>query len=114
MPELENFRGTKKNGNKVKIVEVDSPEESVMEVINSIPESSGNIGIIARTNSQIDTISSLLSDSAILKASFSDMPENGVTMALIISSGRSYRIPFKNAVISFFAWFIVCTFESLE
>lgn len=118
VPELENFRGTKKNGNKVKIVEVDSPEESVMEIINSIPMSSGNIGIIARTNSQIDTISSLLdrynidysSDSnvhtinqakkditAFLKGILYDRPDDIINAMVTPFSGISLKEAFKIA-----------------
>ncbi len=60
VPELENFKGVKEKGEKVKIVETDLPEGAILEIINGIAGSDGNIGIIARTNSQIDTISSLL------------------------------------------------------
>jgi DNA helicase-2/ATP-dependent DNA helicase PcrA len=60
VPELENFTGVKDTGNKVRIIESDIPEESVIGIINDMPESEKNIGIIARTNAQIETISSML------------------------------------------------------
>jgi DNA helicase-2/ATP-dependent DNA helicase PcrA len=116
VPELKNFKGVKEKGNSVKIVETDSPEESIIGIINSIPESSGNIGIIARTNSQIDMISSMLdrynfdysSDSNIhtvnqakkditnfFKGIFYDDPDDIINAIITPFSGISLKEAFK-------------------
>ncbi len=59
--ELNNFNGIKGNGEPVKIIETDNPENSIIEIINEIEKKSDkNICIIARTNDQIDKISNIL------------------------------------------------------
>ena len=118
VPELENFRGIKEIGSKVKVIESGSPEESVMGIINSIPESDGNIGIIARTNAQIDEISAMLdrynisysSDSnihsvneakkditAFLKGILYDRPDDVINAIVTPFSGISLKEAFSMA-----------------
>ena len=58
--ELENFKGVRDKGDKVTIIQSESPEESVINRISEIANHDGTTGIIARTNAQIDMISTLL------------------------------------------------------
>ncbi|WMT51000.1 MAG: ATP-dependent DNA helicase [Ferroplasma sp.] len=58
--ELENFRGVHERGDKVTIIQSESPEESLINRISEITSHDGTTGIIARTNAQIDMISTLL------------------------------------------------------
>ena len=58
--ELENFRGVHDKGDKVTIIQSESPEESVINRISEIANHDGTTGIIARTNAQIETLSTLL------------------------------------------------------
>ena len=58
--ELDKFNGEKGRGEPVKIIESDEPENSIIEIINEIEKKSDKkIGIIARTNDQIDKISKI-------------------------------------------------------
>ncbi|WP_337861172.1 UvrD-helicase domain-containing protein [Ferroplasma sp.] len=118
VPELDNFEGVKEKGNRVKIIESEFPEESIIGIINEIPESEGNIGIIARTNAQIETISSILdryeieysSDSNIhsvneakkditsfLKGLFYDDPDSIINAIVTPFSGISLKEAFNIA-----------------
>ena len=58
--ELENFKGVHEKGEKVTIIQSESPEESVINRISEISSHEGTTGIIARTNAQIDMLSTLL------------------------------------------------------
>ncbi len=59
--ELTEFSGIKGIGEPVEIIETDEPESSIIEVINELQKKyDGNIGVIARTNDQIDKISKML------------------------------------------------------
>ncbi|MEM0139653.1 MAG: ATP-dependent DNA helicase [Ferroplasma sp.] len=59
-PELKGFSGTGNEGKKIRIMESDSPVDSIIAVLNNIDTENGTTGIIARTNSQIDDISKIL------------------------------------------------------
>ncbi len=58
--ELENFSGVKGTGEKIDIIESDSPENSIINILNEIDTKKGTTCIIARTNSQIEEISGIL------------------------------------------------------
>ena len=58
--ELENFEGVHDKGAKVTVIQSESPEESVINRISEISNHEGTTGIIARTNAQIDMLSTLL------------------------------------------------------
>ncbi len=58
--ELKNFRGQGKDGDKVKILVSEEPESSIISILNSISNNDKSVGILARTNDQIDKISNLL------------------------------------------------------
>jgi DNA helicase-2/ATP-dependent DNA helicase PcrA len=117
-PELENFTGVAGKGEKVKIMESDSPEESIINVLNEISDAKGTIGIIARTNAQIDMVSSILdrheinysSDSNIhtvneakkdvtsfLRGILYDDPDNIIGAVVTPFSGISLKEAFKIA-----------------
>ncbi len=71
--ELKNFHGQGKDGETVKIFISEEPESAIISILNKINNNDKQIGIIARTNDQVDKISNLLDNYNITYSSDSNI-----------------------------------------